>query len=83
MTHTKANRMYADCTHSQCHKSECEMMECTSDALWSNFLTKMADNQLHAYNEECAKDAEIYASQESFIFSRMVIAKRILARKAM
>lgn len=66
----------------QYRESECEMLDCTSDALWNNFLTKMNDNQLHAYHAECGKDAEVYASQESFVFSRMVIAKRILARKA-
>lgn len=81
MTHTPANRMYADCTHSQCHKSECEILNCTSDALWDNFLAKMTDDQLRTYHAECAKDAEIYASQESFVFSRMVIAKRILTKK--
>lgn len=58
------------------------MIECTSDSLWDNFLSKMTDNQLRVYHAECGKDQEIYANQESFVFSRMVIAKRILARKA-
>ena len=64
------------------------MIECRSEALWDNFLAKMTDNQLRAYSAACEDDnklrgsGHVFDSQESFVFSRMAIAQRILARKA-
>jgi hypothetical protein len=64
------------------------MIECTSEALWDNFLAKMTDNQLRAYSAACEDDnklrgeSHVFNSQESFVFSRMAIAQRILSRKA-
>lgn len=55
-----------------------KMIECNKESVEA-LLNEMDNMQLKKYIALCDADKEIYATQDSFVFSRIVLAKRALA----
>ena len=54
------------------------MIECNQESV-ETLLNEMDNTQLRKYIALCNADKEVYATQDSFVFSRVVLAKRALA----
>jgi hypothetical protein len=51
------------------------MIDCTNEAL-AEILKDLSNDQLRKYIALCNADTNVYATQDSFVFARIVMAKR-------